>query len=106
MHNAQNDILEDLSKKKGKMGNISYFSQNHDDLNEIEKQILYILGQHYILGIEGTGLTMKELESALEVTEYVVRKSLKNFETKEFVTNIKLKPIEVAISPILSNILI
>ncbi|MGJ7920637.1 Fic family protein [Neobacillus sp. LXY-4] len=105
LHNAQNDILEDLSKKKEKMEKISLLSKSHDDLNDFEKQILFILGQHYIFGIEGTGMTMKELESVLEVTEYVVRKSLKNLVAKGYVTNIKLKPIEVAISSLLSDVL-
>ena len=103
LHEAQSDILEILSQKKDKMGKISSLTQSQNDLNDSEKSILFILGQHYIFGIEGTGITMKELESVLEITEYVVRKALKTLVDKGYVTYTKLKPIEVSISDLLSD---
>ena len=46
---------------------------------------------------------MKQLESVLDIAAYVVRKALKNFVTKGYITYIKLKPIEVSISESLSG---
>lgn len=103
VHNAQNDIIQDLSQKKEKMDLLIHLINELEDLNELERKILFIIGQHYIFGIEDTGLSKRELEKVLNVSEYAIRNVLKNFETKKLIKYTKLKPIEVTLSDALGD---
>ncbi len=105
IHNAQNDILQDLSDKKGKMIRLSEFIKTLEGLNNIEKDILFVLGQHFIFGIEGTAMSKKELQNGLDLTDYVIRKELKALEKKQYIKIVKQRPIEVTISGVVEDYL-
>ncbi|MGD6900056.1 Fic family protein [Bacillus infantis] len=105
IHNAQNDILKDLSEKKEKMEQLQELIHNIEDVSDLGRNIVYILGQHIIFGIEGTGMSKKELEMGLEITDYVIRKELKTLEGQGYIKFIKQRPIEVSLSDQLENLL-
>lgn len=98
VHNAQNDIIQDLSQKNEKMEKLKRLIQDLEDLTKPEKEILFIIGQHYIFGIQGSGISKRELEAVLDTTEYVVRNALNKFEEKGYIIRTKSKPIEVTFS--------
>ena len=76
-----------------------------ESVSDLGRNIVFILGQHLIFGIEGTGMSKKELEMGLERTDYVIRKELKILEGQGYITFIKQRPIEVSLSDKLENLL-
>jgi Fic family protein len=94
---AQMDILADLSEKREKMGRLSSLLQEFSIPNELGKDIFFILGQNYIFGIEGKGLTLKDLISITKKSEYTVRKALDELEEMRLIEFIRRKPIEITV---------
>jgi Fic family protein len=95
---AQNDILADLSEKKTKMDTLATFIKELNIEDEIANDLLLILGQNDIFGIEGKGLTKKELTSITEKSEYIIGKALEHLMQAGYIEFLKRKPIEVALS--------
>jgi Fic family protein len=91
------DILVDLSEKREKMGRLSSLLQELSIPNELGKDIFFILGQNYIFGIEGKGLTLKDLISITKKSEYTVRKALDELEEMRLIEFIRRKPIEITV---------
>lgn len=101
VHRAQNDILADLSEKKEKMESLSNMIDEvsiTDSLSKESQEILYVLGQNYIFGIEGKGMTKQELIMIREKTPYVVGRALKELEEKGLIEYLRRKPIELRLS--------
>lgn len=103
VHNAQSDIIQDLSQKNEKMNKLSAMIRSFENLTDQERNIIFVIGQHFIFGIKGTGISKKELEITLDVSEYVVRNALKKLESIDYIKYTKLKPIEVTLSDALGN---
>lgn len=74
VHNAQNYVIEDLSKKFGIFNKLKEIIAEVDNLTKEEKEVLFVIGQHYIFGIEGTGISKKELGIVTEASDYSVGK--------------------------------
>lgn len=101
IHKAQNDILADLSEKKEKMESLSGIItelSNKEGLSQEGRDILYILGQSYIFGIEGKGMTRQELISISEKTPHIISKVFRELSEKGLIEYLKRKPIEVRLN--------
>ncbi|BAU26037.1 Fic family protein [Aneurinibacillus soli] len=94
---AQNEVLAELSEKRVRMESLDHMVQQLNITDEISENIFFILGQNYIFGIEGKGMTLKELVAATDKTEYLVRKSLDELDQKGVLVFLKRKPIEVTL---------
>jgi hypothetical protein len=70
-------IIEDLSQKNDKLDKLFTITKTPNDLTENERQTLFVIGQHFIFGIEGTGLSKIELQTELNKTGYIINKDLK-----------------------------
>ena len=102
--NSQSEIIADLSRKNETVEKLSEITQDLDiDLAKQEKEILYVIGQHYIFGIKGSGMSKKELEIIFETSEYAIRNALKKLRDKGYIVNTKSKPIEVTLSNLLGD---
>ncbi|MGO4890019.1 Fic family protein [Anaerobacillus sp. MEB173] len=104
INDAQGIVIEDLSKKKEKI-DILQERINSLDLSDGEKETLYIIGQHFIFGIKGTGISKKELQYQQGKTDYYINKEIKSLEEKGHISFFKKKPIEVTLSDYLRNLL-
>ncbi|MFX3659772.1 MAG: hypothetical protein ACE3JN_06730 [Ectobacillus sp.] len=71
------------------------------ELSPESQDILFILGQNYIFGIEGKGMTKGELIHATEKIKYIVGKALAELSERNFITFLKKRPIEVRLSGVL-----
>ncbi|MBB5324142.1 Fic family protein [Anoxybacillus tepidamans] len=103
IHKAQNDILADLSEKEQRMKMLFSLVKELNIRDEMKENIIFILGQNYIFGIKGKGMTKKELIRITEKTEYVIRKALDELKQAEWIEFLKRKPIEVTLSAKLAN---
>lgn len=106
INKAQNDILADLTEKQIKMKRLNEVIENLPLSDDFSKNILFILGQNFIFGIEGKGMTRKELLRVTNKTDYVIKKHLDLLSNEEFIEYLGRKPIEVTISDKLSSDLI
>jgi Fic family protein len=97
INDSQNEVIQDLSRKKEKMDRLES-SIRSLDLTNNEKDTLFIIGQYYVFGIEGTGISKQELEYEQGKTPYIITKELKTLEANGYITFKKLKPIEVTLS--------
>lgn len=98
IHNAQSDILADLSYKSNKMDQLVELISHLDLSNELSRDVLFIAGQHDIFGIEGTGISRHELSEAKDTTEYKISKEIKELDKLGYIKYIKRNPIEITIS--------
>ncbi|PAD69955.1 hypothetical protein CHH83_05995 [Bacillus sp. 7586-K] len=98
INNAQNDILADLSYKSQRLEQVYHLIENLDLLSDIAKTIAFITGQHYIFGIEGTGISKSELTRVLDKTDYVISKEIKDLYNKGYIQYTKKNPIEITLS--------
>ncbi|MFM1652273.1 Fic family protein [Brevibacillus sp. B_LB10_24] len=98
IHTAQNDILKDLSEKQKQMEQLVVWVQQLALRDEISESILFNIGQNDIFGIEGKGLTKKELIQITGKTEYVVRKTFESLKKQGYIEFLKRRPIEVTLN--------
>jgi len=98
IYRAQSNILEELSQKQAKMEQLELLIQSLNFKDKNCMNILYILGQNYIFGIEGKGLTKNELISATSKTAYLVRNALENLLQEGYIEYLSRRPIESTLS--------
>jgi Fic family protein len=97
IHRAQNEILADLSEKKEKMEHLRGLIKNLEIADDLSNRILFILGQNYIFGIEGKGMTQNELLRITDKTKFVVRRTLEQLNEMGLIEYLKRRPIEVTL---------
>lgn len=100
---AQNEVLADLTEKEQKMAALYALMKKLNIGEETKKNIMFFLGQSYIFGIPGKGLTKKELLSLTGKTEYIVRKALDELHQAGWISFRKRKPMEITLSETLTN---
>ncbi|CAH2462545.1 MULTISPECIES: Fic family protein [Bacillus cereus group] len=103
VYQAQEDILEDLAERVEKIGQLHQLINELEELDTLCKDILFIIGQDYIFGLEGEGIEKSILIKGLDVTKYKVDKSLKQLREQELVINTKNNPVKVTLSSGLSD---
>lgn len=103
VYQAQEDILEDLAERVEKIGQLHQLINDLEELDTLCKDILFVIGQDYIFGLEGEGIEKSILIKGLDVTKYKVDKSLKQLREQELVINTKNNPVKVTLSSRLSD---
>ena len=93
----------DLTEKEQKMAALYALMKKLNIGEETKKNIMFFLGQSYIFGIPGKGLTKKELLSLTGKTEYIVRKALDELHQAGWISFRKRKPMEITLSETLTN---
>lgn len=104
INKAQNDVLVELSQKRNKLRHLAYLVRECNLEEKLGKN-LYIIGQNFIFGIEGKGISQSELKSELEMSTYSVRTRLEELEKKGLIEYLKRRPVEVTINENWRNIL-
>lgn len=103
IYQAQEDILADLSERIEKIDQLHQLIKEIAELDVLCKDILFIIGQDYIFGIEGEGIAKSILIKGLDVTKYKIDKSLKQLREQELILNTKNNPVKVTLSNKLSD---
>ncbi|MCC2391577.1 Fic family protein [Bacillus cereus group sp. Bc002] len=103
VYQAQEDILEDLAERVEKIGQLHQLINELEELDSLCQDILFVIGQDYIFGLEGEGIEKSVLIKGLDVTKYKVDKSLKQLREQNLVINTKNNPVKVTLSSRLSD---
>lgn len=98
IYNAQNDILADLTHKSHRMDQLYELISQLQPSSELSRDILLILGQNCIFGIEDTGISKHELANELIRTEYIIGKEIKELDKNGYIKYTKKNPIEITLS--------
>lgn len=98
IHNAQSDILADLSYKSNRLDQLFELITHLELSSDLSREIIFIAGQNDIFGIEDTGISKSEFVTALEKTDYIIGKEIKDLEKNGYIKYTKKNPIEITIS--------
>ncbi|MCL1991084.1 MAG: Fic family protein [Defluviitaleaceae bacterium] len=96
---AQTYILDELLRKTNQLNKLfSVVEVGMAHLHADEKEVLEVLGQHYLFGLEGESFSKKELEDVLELSAYKVSKAIDALVKREMVRVVKKKPFFISLT--------
>ena len=97
--NAQETIIMDLMEKEQKLKQLKeIIVAEGDSFKDDEKDVLYVIGQSYIYGLEDEGVSRTQLMKAYRMKDHKINRILKKLTENEKIKRLKNNPVMVTLS--------
>lgn len=95
--------MTELLDKQNKLKQLQELIYQFTIEDKVCNEILFFLGQNYIFGIQGKGLTKKELTNLTKTSIYVVTKAIEELKERQHIEFLKRNPVELTLAELLRS---